>query len=291
MKVLQGTGVALITPFTDQGVIDVPALKNLVDFQVGNGIDYLVLLGTTAETATLTKAEKDLVVKTVVAANKDRLPMVIGIGGNDTQQVLTEITERDLSPFSAILSVTPYYNKPSQEGLYLHYKAIAEKTPIPVILYNVPSRTGINMLPKTTLRLASEFVPIIAVKEAVGDITQSMRLLQQKPKGFMVISGDDMLALPMTLASGSGVISVLGQGMPVPFSKMIQLALKGEAKRASEIHFKLMDGIDYIFEEGNPTGIKSLLSHRGFCNPDVRLPLAPASSELSKKISKFVDNY
>lgn len=291
MKALQGTGVALVTPFTAQGDIDITALRNIVNFQIDNGIDYLVLLGTTAETATLTEAEKDKVIETVVAVNNGRLPMVLGIGGNNTQQVLTEISERDLKSFSAILSVTPYYNKPSQQGLYQHYEAIAAVTPIPIVLYNVPSRTGVNLLPETTLRLASDFDSIIAIKEAVGDITQSMRLLQQKPADFMVISGDDMLALPMTLAGGSGVISVIGQGMPAPFTKMVQLALQGEAKRAYEIHFNMMDGIDHIFEEGNPTGIKSLLSYRGFGNADVRLPLASASSELSKKIIKFVDNF
>ncbi|PID71136.1 MAG: 4-hydroxy-tetrahydrodipicolinate synthase [Flavobacteriales bacterium] len=291
MKALQGTGVALVTPFSKQGNIDISALKNIVRFQMDNGINYLVLLGTTAETATLTKAEKDTVIKTVSSVNNGKLPLVLGIGGNNTRQLIQEISERDLTPFSAILSVTPYYNKPSQEGLYQHYKAIAQISPVPVMLYNVPSRTGVNLLPRTTLQLASDFKNIIAIKEAVSNITQSMRLLQKKPKDFMVISGDDMLALPMVLAGGAGVISVIGQGMPAPFSKMIRLALNGEAKRASKIHYKMMDGIDYIFEEGNPAGIKFLLSHRGFCNPDLRLPLVSAGTEIRKKISKFVDNY
>ncbi len=286
-----GTGVALITPFKKDKNIDFEALESLVNFQIDNGIDYLVVLGTTGESATLSLNEKQSVIDTIVNTNQNRLPLVLGIGGNNTQLVIDEIQQTDLSAFDAILSVTPYYNKPTQEGVYQHFKAISEQSIKPIILYNVPSRTGVNMNPETVLRLASDCSNIIGIKEAAGCMDQAFRLIQNKPENFLVISGDDMMALPMSLTGGDGVISVIGQGIPKDFSKMIHLALKGKAKIASNLHFKLMNIIDYIFEEGNPAGIKSLLKKRGICEQYVRLPLVGASADLQEKIHDFIDNY
>ncbi|RPD99873.1 4-hydroxy-tetrahydrodipicolinate synthase [Aureibaculum marinum] len=291
MTQFYGTGVALVTPFKADKSVDFEALERLVNFQIDNGIDYLVVMGTTGEAATLSKQEKQQVITTVVDVNKGRLPLVIGIGGNDTHSVIEEIKQADLSAFDAILSVSPYYNKPSQEGIYQHFKAIAEVSPKPLIIYNVPSRTGANMLPETVIRLASDCSNIIGVKEATGCMTQALKLLQNKPENFLVLSGDDMVALPMVLTGGAGVISVIGQGIPSDFSKMIKLALDGKTKEASAIHFKLMDSIEYIFEEGNPTGIKAFLNKRGICEQYVRLPLVEASFELQEKISNFIDSY
>ncbi len=291
MNELFGTGVALVTPFNEDKSIDFEGLERLVNFQIANGINYLVVLGTTGEPATLTAEEKDQVKSTIIKVNKGRLPLVIGIGGNNTMDVVNEIRSTDLSAFSAILSVSPYYNKPSQEGLYEHFKAIAEVSPKPIIVYNVPGRTGKNVEPETIIRLANDFNNIVAVKEAAGDIVQAMRLIQNKPNDFMVISGDDMIALPMVLAGGAGVISVMGQGIPNDFSEMIRLGLKGNIEEAYELNYKIMDGIDYIFEEGNPAGIKALLSVLNVCSKNVRLPLVSASYDLQKKLNNFVANY
>lgn len=291
MKELVGMGVALVTPFTNDNLVDVQALTNLVEYQIKNGVDYLVVLGTTAETATLSSQEKELVKTTVVRANKGRLPLVLGIGGNNTAQVIEEITTTNMSDFDAILSVSPYYNKPTQQGIYLHFKTIAQATEKPIILYNVPSRTGANMAPKTVLRLANEFSHIVAVKEAAGNMTQALELLQNKPKNFLVISGDDMLALPMTSAGGSGVISVIGQGYPKEFSEMIQLALQGKITSAYAVHYHIMDSIFLIFKEGNPAGIKVILEELNICNSNVRLPLVAASQELRNEIRKFMTTF
>lgn len=291
MKELVGMGVALVTPFTNDNLVDVQALTNLVEYQIKNGVDYLVVLGTTAETATLSSQEKELVKTTVVRANKGRLPLVLGIGGNNTAQVIEEITTTNMSDFDAILSVSPYYNKPTQQGIYLHFKTIAQATEKPIILYNVPSRTGANMAPKTVLRLANEFSHIVAVKEAAGNMTQALELLQNKPKNFLVISGDDMLALPMTSAGGSGVISVIGQGYPKEFSEMIQLALQRKITSAYAVHYRIMDSIFLIFKEGNPAGIKVILEELNICNSNVRLPLVAASQELRNEIRKFMTTF
>lgn len=291
MQELLGTGVALVTPFKKDKTVDFEALKRLVQYQIDNGVNYLVVLGTTGEPATLTAQEKQQVKETIIKTNNGKLPLVLGIGGNNTQAVAQEIKDTDLTHFCAILSVAPYYNKPTQEGFYQHFKVLAQVSKKPIILYNVPGRTGKNVEPKTILRLANEFSNIIGVKEAAGDIVQAMRQLQNKPKDFMVISGDDMIALPMVLAGGAGVISVIGQGLPKDFSEMIQLGLKGKAKEAYNLQYKIMDSIDYIFEEGNPAGIKSLLQQLGICENDVRLPLVEASFELQEKINKFVANY
>lgn len=291
MKELLGTGVALVTPFNDDKSVDFKGLERLVTFQIENGVNYLVVLGTTGEPATLTAEEKEQVKSTIIKANNGRLPLVIGIGGNNTMNVVNEIKTSDLSAFCAILSVSPYYNKPTQEGIYQHFKVISEASPLPIIVYNVPGRTGKNIEPKTVLRLANDFKNIVAVKEAAGDIVQAMRIIQYKPKDFMVISGDDMIALPMVLAGGSGVISVIGQGLPKDFSEMIQQGLIGNVEKASELHYKLMNSIDYIFEECNPSGIKALLNSINICSENVRLPLVAASYDLQQKINNFVDNY
>jgi 4-hydroxy-tetrahydrodipicolinate synthase len=291
MKELTGTGVALVTPFTGSGDIDEKGLERLVNYQVDNGIDYLVVLGTTAETATLNKDEKERVKEIVIRANDRRLPLVLGIGGNNTADVVSELQTSDLSAFTAVLSVSPYYNKPTQEGIYRHFEAVSNASPLPLILYNVPPRTGSNMTAETTLRLASNFDNIVAIKEASGDFDQALALLLKKPDDFLVISGEDKLALPLVLAGGSGVISVVGQGFPAEFSEMIRLGLKGESSRAYGLFFPLMESIDLIFEEGNPAGIKCLLELLGISTLQVRLPLMPATEDLRQKLIKFVTTY
>ena len=291
MQELIGTGVALVTPFNEDKSVDFEGLKRLVNYQIDNGINYLVILGTTGEPATLTSEEKELIKATIIKENNGRLPLVIGIGGNNTMAIVEELKSTDLSDYCAILSVSPYYNKPTQEGIYQHFKAISEASPKPIILYNVPSRTGVNVLPKTVIRIANDFKNIVAIKEAAGDIIQVQRLIQNKPADFMVISGDDMIALPMVLAGGVGVISVIGQGLPKDFSEMIQLGLKGNVSVANAIHYKVMESIDYIFEEGNPAGIKALLKTLNICTENVRLPLVNASYDLQEKINTFATNY
>lgn len=288
MDKLIGTGVALITPFKEDLSVDTMALSNIVEHCIEGGIDYLVALGTTAETATLTEEEKQQVIQTIVSANAGRLPLVIGIGGNNTASVIETIKCQDLTNFDAILSVSPYYNKPTQEGIYQHFKAIAENSPLPLIVYNVPGRTGSNMLPATVLRLANDLENIIAIKEASGDIAQVMQIIKDKPDNFMVISGDDMTALSTVLAGGSGVISVLAQGVPQPFSNMIGMGLKAQPKVAFGLQYALQEGIGLIFEEGNPAGIKSVFEALGIASRWVRLPLVPASDQLRDKIKQFV---
>ena len=286
-----GTGVALVTPFKSDLSIDHDALANIVNFNVNNGTDYLVVCGTTGESVTITKQEKKELIATISKANKGRIPMVLGIGGNNTAQVIEEIKDTDLSVFDAILSVSPYYSKPTQEGLYQHFKSISEASPIDVILYNVPGRTSKNMESETTLRLANDFKNVIAVKEAGNNVAQYLKLLKNKPDDFLVISGDDDLALGVVLAGGAGVISVIGQAFPKEFSDMIRLGLNGEAKKAYAIHYKMMDVIGYIFEENNPAGIKAVFEVLDLCRDTVRLPLVPASNHLKDKIRKFVANF
>lgn len=288
MEKLKGTGVALITPFTGSGSIDVEALKEIVSFTIEGGVDYLVALGTTAESVTLSKREKQLVKDTIIEANEGRLPLVIGIGGNNTAALVEELQTTDLSHFDAVLSVSPYYNKPTQEGIYQHYKALAEASPLPIILYNVPGRTGSNMLPSTTLRLARDFENIVAIKEACGNMVQVMELIEQRPKGFLVLSGDDITALPTILAGGEGVISVIGQGLPSVFSQMVGLGMDGNSDEAYELHYMMQEGMGLIFEEGNPAGIKAIFEILGMCRASVRLPLLEASSGLKNKIADFI---
>jgi 4-hydroxy-tetrahydrodipicolinate synthase len=288
MQSLIGTGVALITPFKKDFSVDTEALTRIVNFQVDNGIDYLVVLGTTAESATLSSAEKELVIQTIIKANNNRLPLVLGVGGNNTHQVVEELKTRNLNDFVAVLSVSPYYNKPSQEGIYQHFKAIAEASPLPIILYNVPGRTSSNMLPSTVIRLANDFKNIVAIKEAAGDIVQAMKLIQHKPKDFLIISGDDMVTLPMVLAGGAGVISVIGEGFPKQFSDMVRLGLNRKVDEAYTLHYQLADAIDMIFEQGNPAGIKEVFKSIGLCENVVRLPLVNVNEDLANRIYQFV---
>lgn len=288
METLVGTGVALVTPFREDLTVDVAALERIVEHNVQGGVDYLVVLGTTAESATLSKPEKQLVIDVVVRTNAGRLPLVLGVGGNNTMALVEELKNTDLSEFEAVLSVSPYYNKPTQEGIFRHFKALAEASPKPIILYNVPSRTGSNMLPDTTLRLAHEVDNIIAIKEASGDMVQIDQIIKGKPEGFLVISGDDFTALPTVLAGGAGVISVLGQGLPRQFSKMMHLGLQGDSEAAYQIHHALLPLMGMIFEEGNPAGIKSVFENLGLAKATVRLPLVEASAPLRNKIDTFL---
>lgn len=284
-----GTGVALITPFKSDLSIDHKALAQIVNYNIENGTNYLVICGTTGESVTITKQEKAAVVATITEANQGRVPMVLGIGGNNTSEIIDEINATDLSSMDAILSVSPYYSKPTQEGIYQHFKAISEVSPIPIILYNVPGRTSSNMLPATTLRLANDFENIIAVKEAGNNVGQYLQLLKNKPKDFLIISGDDDLALGVVLAGGAGVISVIGQAFPKKFSHMIQLGLQGKAKEAYDLHFKFMDITSQIFEENNPAGIKAVFEALQMSQDTVRLPLVVASDALKAKIKKSVE--
>ncbi|NRS88370.1 4-hydroxy-tetrahydrodipicolinate synthase [Flavobacterium sp. 7E] len=290
MQSLIGTGVALVTPFKEDFSIDTDALSRIVNFSVDGGIEYLVVLGTTAENATLSQEEKELVIKTVVDANKGRLPLVLGVGGNDTRRIVEELNTRDFSDFVAILSVSPFYNKPTQEGIYQHFKAISEASPLPIIIYNVPGRTSSNMLPKTVLRLANDFKNIVAIKEAAGDLVQAMQIIKDKPEDFLVISGDDMIALPMVLAGGAGVISVIGQGFPKEFSEMIRLGLNRKVNEAYKLHYLIADCIDMIFEQGNPAGIKQVFEALGIADSFVRLPLVKVDASLAKRIAQFIEN-
>ncbi|MDD2821210.1 MAG: 4-hydroxy-tetrahydrodipicolinate synthase [Flavobacterium sp.] len=290
MQSLIGTGVALVTPFKQDFSIDTEALKRIVNFSIDGGIEYLVVLGTTAENATLSQQEKELVIDIVIEANNGRLPLVLGVGGNNTLKVVEELKTRDFSAFTAILSVSPYYNKPTQEGIYQHFKAVAEASPLPVILYNVPGRTGSNMLPATVLRLANDFKNVVAIKEAAGDLVQAMQLLKNKPNDFMVISGDDMIALPMVLAGGSGVISVIGQGFPKEFSEMIRLGLNRKVDEAFKSQYLLDECIDMIFEQGNPAGIKQVFLSLGIAENTVRLPLVTVDESLANRINQFIKN-
>ncbi len=286
---LIGTGVALVTPFKTDGTVDFIGLRKLINHIINGGVDYLVLMGTTAESATLTKEEKEEVVNFIIEENNSRLPLVLGIGGNNTRAVVERIKSADLSSFEAILSVSPYYNKPTQEGIYQHFAAISEVCPVDIIMYNVPGRTSSNMSNETVIRLANDFDNIIGVKDATGDIFQGMRLIKDKPKDFLVISGDDALVVPLTLVGGSGVISVLGQGLPSQFSEMVRLAMDKKAEEANEIHYRLLDFVEYIFEEGNPSGIKSMLKTLDICDDTVRLPLVSASNSLSRKIESEIN--
>ena len=284
-----GTGIAIVTPFKSDLSVDHDALTTIVNYNIDNGIDYIVISGTTGESVTVTKAEKKEIIKTIRAANKGRLPLVLGIGGNNTQAIIDEIATTDLSEFAGILSVSPAYSKPTQEGIYQHFKAVSKICPVPIILYNVPGRTASNMLPETTIRLAKDFENIVAVKEAGNNVGQYLQLLRDKPKDFLIISGDDDLALGVVLAGGAGVISVIGQGFPKQFSKMINLGLEGKNKEAYAIYYKLMESIGLIFSENNPAGIKAVLAALNLCSDSVRLPLVEASEALKSKIKKAIE--
>lgn len=283
MSILKGVGVALVTPFNEDLSVDFDSLTKLVEYNIENGTSYLVVLGTTAEAATLSGEEKKQVVNHIIKVNNKRLPLVLGIGGNNTLEVKKQIEETDLTAFEAVLSVSPYYNKPNQEGLYQHYKALAS-TGKNIIIYNVPSRTGQNVEAETTLRLAKEFPNLFLIKEASPNILQYFDILRKKPEGFSLVSGDDEFTLPVTLAGGDGVISVIGQGYPKEFSAMVQLAFEGKVKEAYEIHNKMVEITRLIFAEGNPCGIKAVLAEKGIVKNYLRLPLVVASEGLHAKI-------
>ena len=287
---LKGMGVALITPFHADKSIDFDSLARLLEYQIKNGTDYLVVLGTTAETPALTADEKRRVREFVAERVAGRIPLVIGIGGNNTAAVVEELRTTDLSAYSAVLSVVPYYNKPSQEGIYRHYEAIATASPLPVILYNVPGRTGVNMSADTTLRLAKEFPNIIGVKEASGNITQMDDIIKRKPEEFMVISGDDGITFPLITLGAVGVISVIGNAFPKEFSRMVRLALGGDYERALLIHHRFTELFSLLFVDGNPAGVKCLLHAMGFIENELRLPLVPTRITTYEKIRQVLNS-
>ena len=286
MREIQGHGVAMITPFKADGSIDFDAIPIIVNHLINGGIDFLVVLGTTAETATLTKSEKIALVEKIIEVNSDRLPLVLGLGGNNTQELLGMFDWFNLSSFTALLSVSPYYNKPNQEGLYQHFKTIANNSSLPVVLYNVPSRTGVNIAPKTVLRLAQDFDNIIAIKEASGDFQQAQTLMKLCPTNFSILSGDDEMSLPMILAGAKGVISVIGNAIPEQYSRIIKEGLSRNVDEAYLIQYQLLDLIRMIYLEGNPTGIKVLMETLGLCENNLRLPLVPASKELALQLKE-----
>ncbi|NJK96061.1 MAG: 4-hydroxy-tetrahydrodipicolinate synthase [Bacteroidales bacterium] len=283
-----GTGVAIVTPFNIDYSVDFPSLEKITDYCITNGVSYIVVLGTTGESATLTKEEKKEVVKTVVKASAGRVPIVIGIGGNFTQEVVETIKNADFQGIEAILSVSPYYNKPNQNGLYEHYKVIAQVSPLPIILYNVPGRTGMNMTAHTVVKLAHDFKNIIAVKEASGNLVQVMEILRDKPADFSVISGDDALTLPMISVGATGVISVIANSHPKEFSIMVDEAIGGNYQLARKIHLSLIETINLLFVDGSPGGVKAILEMRKLCQNVVRLPLMPVSDNIYKKIKEEV---
>jgi len=283
-----GTGVAIVTPFKDNLEIDFEALEKQIEHLISNNINYLVVLGTTGESVTQTNEEKDDLVNFIKRKVNHRIPIVLGMGGNYTSSIVNKIHNTDFNQIDAILSVAPYYNKPSQEGLYQHFKAIAQVSPVPVILYNVPGRTGSNIQAKTTLRLAHDFENIVAIKEASGNFSQAMEIIKNKPSDFIVVSGEDALTLPLMSIGVSGVISVVGNVFPKEFSTMVQLALSNNFAEALENHYKLIELIDYLFIEGNPAGVKAALAHMGIIKNNLRLPLVPVSTETNKKIAETI---
>lgn len=287
-ELLRGTGVALVTPFREDGAVDEAALQNLVNFVIDNGVQYLVSLGTTGETATLSKEEKKAVFELTVQVAAGRVPVVIGIGGNNTNELLEEFSYFDLSKAAAILSASPYYSKPSQEGIYQHYKALAQATDKPIILYNVPGRTASNITAETTLRLAHDFKNIAGIKEASGNMVQCMHILKGAPKDFLVTSGDDHLAMPLIACGMDGVISVAANCFPKDFCQLIYHALAGDFARAQPYHHKLLEGFDLLFAENNPAGVKAFLSEMGLIQNQLRLPLVPLSQSIHQQVKNFV---
>ncbi|MEI8048828.1 MAG: 4-hydroxy-tetrahydrodipicolinate synthase [Bacteroidota bacterium] len=284
----RGTGVAIITPFHKQGTIDFTALERLIEHLIAGGADYLVVQGTTGETATLTREEKNALAAFVVDIVNKRIPLVLGIGSYSTQDVINSMRSNSVDGYDAILSVTPFYNKPQQRGLYLHYKNIATVSPLPIIMYNVPSRTSVNMKPEITLQLAAEFDNIIGIKEASGNIEQVMDIIRNKPKNFLVISGDDLLTLPLLGMGADGVISVVANAYPKLFSEMVSLGLKGEMKKAREIHYRLTDFTRSIFADGNPSGIKAALEIIQLISNNLRLPLVKIEKSHYNQLSALM---
>lgn len=288
---LKGTGVALVTPFKVDKSIDFDALRRLIEYQVNNGIDYIVVLGTTAETPTLTAAEQQQVREFVVERVNGRVPLVLGVGGNCTRHVVESLASTDLTPFSAVLSVVPYYNKPSQEGIFQHYDLIARNSPLPVILYNVPGRTGVNMTAETTLRLAEAHPgKIIGIKEASGDINQMDAIIKRKPQDFMVISGDDAITFPLLTLGAVGVISVVGNAFPREFSRMVRLALEGDFAKALLIHHRFTELFSLLFVDGNPAGVKCLLHAMGLIENELRLPLVPTRITTNRRMRQLLED-
>lgn len=290
-KELKGTGVAIVTPFLRSGKIDFTSLENLVEHIIVNKVEFIVGLGTTSEAVTLSAVEKDRVMKSVIETTAGRVPVVMGIGGNNTQAVVNEINETDLSDISAILSVAPYYNKPNQRGLYEHFSAIAKACPVPIILYNVPGRTSSNISAKTVLKLANEHWNVVAVKEASGDLDQISEIIKNKPDEFLVLSGDDALTLPMMALGADGVISVIANAFPAAFSAMVRLLEKNKFEEARAIHYSLIEIIEQMFADGNPAGVKAAMSILGVCKNYLRLPMVPASKEVHKNLSRLIDSY
>ena len=288
MNNIKGTGVALVTPFNDDKSVDYIGLKKLLNHVISGGVNYLVLMGTTGESSSLSMSEKNKIIDYCKIINNKRLPIVLGIGGNNTLEVCNEIKKTNLDGVEALLSVSPSYNKPTQEGIYQHYKMISEFSSLPLILYNVPSRTGSNITAKTTLRLATDFNNIIAIKEASGDIIQIMEILKNKPDNFIVLSGDDALTLPMIYLGAEGVISVIGQSHPKDFSEMVSLALDGETFLANKLHYKLYDFYVPLYLEGNPVGVKMCLELLGICKSVVRLPLVRGSNTIKSVLQKLL---
>ena len=281
---LTGVGVALVTPFHHDRSVDYEGLQKLVEHCINNGVDYLVVNGTTSENPTLTTEEKLLILQTVISKTQDRVPVIYGVGGNSTQALVEEISNFDVQGVAAILSASPYYNKPTQEGIYQHYAALSQCSVLPIILYNVPGRTSSNISAETTVRLAKDFGNIVAIKEASGNLDQITEILINRPDGFQVISGDDNLTLHMMLLGAEGVISVSGQGVPEIFCKLVDAALEGDFYSAREAHLALFDLTNLLFAEGNPAGIKALLKLRGLCGDTVRLPLVSASANLTEQL-------
>lgn len=289
MKKFKGTGVAIVTPFKNDSSIDFSALGRVINHVIKGGVDYIVAMGTTGESPTLTQDEKQAIVSYVTEAIDNRIPLVVGIGGNNTQEIINLIRELDLTGVDGILSVAPYYNKPGQRGIFQHFKAIATCSPLPVIIYNVPGRTCSNITSETCLELAHECENIVAVKEASGDMAQIMRIIKGKPENFMLISGDDMMTLPIIAAGGSGVISVLANAYPAECSELVNNALKNNFKTAREIQFRFIESIELLFADGNPSGIKAFLSIMNLCQNNLRLPLVPVSRTIFSRIQKAAE--
>jgi 4-hydroxy-tetrahydrodipicolinate synthase len=287
-KKLAGTGVAIITPFRKDGSVDFKSLGKLLEHLIKGGVDYIVALGTTGESVTLSKDEKKAVVNSVIESVGGRIPIVVGVGGNNTQEILDSLNYGDFNNIDAILSVSPYYNKPSQQGIYEHFKTIAGISPVPVILYNVPGRTGSNIAGETTVRLANEFCNIVAIKEASGNMAQIMHILKYKPADFLVISGDDLITLPMMSMGAVGAISVIANAFPAEFSQMVNFARHGNFAKAANLQFKLLDMMIAIFEEGSPSGVKATLDILKVSPNNLRLPLVPVSDAMYKKLERLV---
>ena len=284
----KGLGIALVTPFKQDGTIDYDALKRLVEYQTDNGADFLCILGTTSEAPCLDREEKEEIKRFVVDLNRGRLPILMGCGGNNTRAVIQELKSIDLQGIDGILSVCPYYNKPSQEGLYQHFRQIAENSALPLVLYNVPGRTGINMQAETTVRLANDCSNIIDIKEAAGSLEQVDEIIKNKPEHFEVLSGDDALAFPMIASGASGVISVIGNALPKEFSRMIRLEFNGEYEPARKIHHRFTELYSLLFVDGNPAGVKALLHEMGFIENELRLPLVPTRVATVQKMAAIL---